>query len=220
MKYIIDHTERPVYLQIYRQIRDDIIEGVFPYNTKLPSKRLLAAEIGVSTITIEHAYSLLCDEGYAEARERSGYFVLFRSTDGFASSDAAFVLPKNHKISTSSYPGFSISILSKTMRKVLTDYYDVLLDESPNTGCLELRNAIKQYLLRNRAMHVDVDQIVIVKGLKYDAKEKTYGGAKIYDPTKGMRVNASAKFETPDKLKLRGTILGVGVTLYWTRIKE
>ena len=68
--------------------------------------------------------------------------------------------------------------------------------------------------------NVDVDQIVIVKGLKYDAKEKTYGGAKIYDPTKGMRVNASAKFETPDKLKLRGTILGVGVTLYWTRIKE
>ena len=167
MKYIIDHTERPVYLQIYRQIRDDIIEGVFPYNTKLPSKRLLAAEIGVSTITIEHAYSLLCDEGYAEARERSGYFVLFRSTDGFASSDAAFVLPKNHKISTSSYPGFSISILSKTMRKVLTDYYDVLLDESPNTGCLELRNAIKRYLLRNRAMHVDADQIVVGSGAEY-----------------------------------------------------
>ena len=68
--------------------------------------------------------------------------------------------------------------------------------------------------------NVDVDQIVIVKGLKYDAEDKTYGGAKIYDPTKGLRVNASAEFETPDKLKLRGTILGMGVTLYWTRIKE
>ena len=45
------------------------------------------------------------------------------------------------------------------------------------------------------------------------------GGAKIYDPTKGLRVNATAEFETADKLKLRGTILGVGVTLYWTRIK-
>ena len=67
--------------------------------------------------------------------------------------------------------------------------------------------------------NVDVDQIVIVKGLKFDAEEKTYGGAKIYDPTKGLKVNASAEFETPDKLKLRGTILGMGVTLYWTRIK-
>ena len=68
--------------------------------------------------------------------------------------------------------------------------------------------------------NVDVDQIVIVKGLKYNPETKKYGGAKIYDPTKGMRVNASAEFETPDRLKLRGTILGVGVTLYWTRIKE
>ena len=65
-----------------------------------------------------------------------------------------------------------------------------------------------------------VDQIVLVKGLKYDAEEKYWGGAKIYDPTKGLKVNATAEFETADKLKLRGTILGMGVTLYWTRIKE
>ena len=68
--------------------------------------------------------------------------------------------------------------------------------------------------------NVDVDKIVIVKGLKYDAAKKQWGGAKIYDPTKGLKVNATAEFETADKLKLRGTILGVGVTLYWTRIKE
>ena len=92
MKYIIDKENRPVYLQIYKQLRDDIIEGAFPYNSKLPSKRLLANEIGVSTITIEHAYALLCDEGYAEARERSGFFVIFRKTDGFASpKDAAHI---------------------------------------------------------------------------------------------------------------------------------
>lgn len=65
-----------------------------------------------------------------------------------------------------------------------------------------------------------VDQIVLVKGLKYDAEEKYWGGAKIYDPTKGLKVNATAEFETADKLKLRGTILGMGVTLYWTRINS
>lgn len=89
MKYVIEKENRPVYLQIYKQLRDDIIEGVFPYNSKLPSKRLLANEIGVSTITIEHAYALLCDEGYAQAQERSGFFVIFRKTDGFASSKNA-----------------------------------------------------------------------------------------------------------------------------------
>lgn len=67
---------------------------------------------------------------------------------------------------------------------------------------------------------VDIDQVVIVKGLRYDSAKKQWGGAKIYDPTKGLKVNATAEFETADKLKLRGTILGVGVTIYWTRIKE
>ena len=68
--------------------------------------------------------------------------------------------------------------------------------------------------------NVPVDQIVLVKGLKYDPESKSWGGAKIYDPTKGLKVNATAEFETADKLKLRGTILGRGVTLYWGRIKK
>ena len=66
---------------------------------------------------------------------------------------------------------------------------------------------------------VDIDKVVLVKGLKYDADDKEWGGAKIYDPTKGMRVNATAEFVEPNKLKLRATILGIGKTLYWTKIK-
>ena len=68
--------------------------------------------------------------------------------------------------------------------------------------------------------NVDVDNILLVEGLRYDAATKMWGGAKIYDPTKGIKVNATAEFETKDKLKLRGTIMGLGVTLYWVRIAE
>ena len=93
MKYTVDRENRPVYLQLYRQLRDDIIGGAFAYDSRLPSKRLLAEETGVSTITVEHAYALLCDEGYAEARERSGYFVIFRPTDGFAAPSAGAGMP-------------------------------------------------------------------------------------------------------------------------------
>jgi len=77
MKYKIDKSTRPVYLQIYKQIKEDIINGNYPFNTKLPSKRLLADETETSTVTVEHAYELLCDEGYVESRERSGFFVVF-----------------------------------------------------------------------------------------------------------------------------------------------
>ena len=53
------------------------------------------------------------------------------------------------------------------MRKVLTDYQDVILEKSPNAGCVELRSALKQYLARNRGIHVDVEQIIIGSGAEY-----------------------------------------------------
>ena len=86
MKYTVDKTNRPYYLQLYRQIRDDIISETYPYGTKLPSKRNLAEETDVSIITVEHAYALLCEEGYVESRARSGFVVIFRKNDGFAAA--------------------------------------------------------------------------------------------------------------------------------------
>lgn len=57
MKYIIEESDRtPAYIQLYRLVRDDIVSGVYPYNSKLPSKRTVAEEMGISTITVEHAY--------------------------------------------------------------------------------------------------------------------------------------------------------------------
>ena len=171
MKYIIDKTKRPVYLQIYKQLKNDIVSGAFPYGSKLPSKRILASEIGVSTITIEHAYALLCEEGYTEARERSGFVVIFKQTDGFASSEehekTVNLTSTNIINNNSSIPSFPVSLLSKTMRKVLSEYQDVILNKSPNLGIIELRNAIKQYLARNRDINVDLDQIVIGAGAEY-----------------------------------------------------
>lgn len=214
MKYIIDKTKRPVYLQLYKQIRDDIIEGVFPFGERLPSQRILAEETGVSVVTAEHAYQLLCDEGYTVSRRRSGYFVAFKKSDGFVRpienstgrpspshiSDfpaflstarrsftadnalsqavpliatlprvgtASLISPPVSPVAPPAYPTFSVSILSKTMRRVLSDYYDVILEKSPNTGCTVLKKAVKSYLARNRGINVEVDQIIIGSGAEY-----------------------------------------------------
>ena len=167
MKYIIDTEKRPVYLQLYGQLRDDIINGVYAYNRKLPSKRNLAEETGVSTITVEHAYALLCDEGYAEGRARSGYIVTFRKDDGFALTARSNPTYQSTYHTEHSYTDFPLSVLSKTMRRVLTEHGDLLLEKSPNLGCTELREAIKSYLLRNRGITVDAEQIVIGSGSEY-----------------------------------------------------
>lgn len=67
--------------------------------------------------------------------------------------------------------------------------------------------------------NVDIDKVVVVKGLKYDKEEKEWNGAKIYDPSKGIRVNVEAEFVEANKLKLFGNIWGIGTTIYWTKIK-
>ncbi len=167
MKYKVDKNSRPVYLQIYKQIKDDIISGNYPYNAKLPSKRLLADETQTSTVTIEHAYALLCEEGYVESRERSGFFVIFRNSDGFALPSAVEIsgskISYEHHIS----PDFPFSILAKTMRNVISDMGEAILEKSQNKGCIELRLAIKHYLSKNRGIHVDIEQIVIGSGAEY-----------------------------------------------------
>ena len=78
MKYKIDkNSKTPIYVQLYEQMKNDIVNGAYEYNTKLPSKRFLSEELKVSVITVEHTYAMLCDEGYADSRERSGYFVTY-----------------------------------------------------------------------------------------------------------------------------------------------
>lgn len=167
MKYRIDKGQGPAYLQIYNQIKEDIVRGVLVHNGKLPSKRLLAEETKTSTITVEHAYGLLCDEGYIEARERSGYFVIFKQTDGFSVAERETVSYVPGKAQTHAYPDFPFSVLSKTMRYVLSVCGESILERSPGEGRVELRDALARYLARNRGISVTSEQIIIGSGAEY-----------------------------------------------------
>ena len=84
-----DETKRPAYLKIYEVLRGDITSGAYAPGERVPSKRTMAEQTDTSVITVEHAYDLLIDEGYIEARERSGYFVCYRSEDAFPVGDAS-----------------------------------------------------------------------------------------------------------------------------------
>ena len=54
----------PLYQQIYSLIANYIITGRLKAGDRLPSKRALSTQLGVSVITIQGAYDMLCDEGY------------------------------------------------------------------------------------------------------------------------------------------------------------
>lgn len=165
MNYIIEKKNgAPAYLQLYQQLRQDIVAGSYPTHSRLPSKRLLSQELGISVITVEHAYALLCEEGYAEARERSGFFVVYREDTPFQPPAERSAAPRP---SHSAAIDFPFSVWAKTMRRVISERGEALLVKSPNNGCAELREAIAAYLGRSRGIHVKPGQIVIGSGAEY-----------------------------------------------------
>ncbi len=167
MNLVLDPTmKKPAYLQLYEAFAREIVNGAYPFGARLPSKRTVAAETGVSVITVEHAMELLCDEGYVEARQRSGCFVTYR-TDDFTGVPAVKQTPGPKPMAQVPAEAFPYSVYARTVRKVLLDYDRQLLARSPNDGCEALRLELCAYLLRSRGIAVKPEQIIIGSGAEY-----------------------------------------------------
>lgn len=106
--------------------------AIIPSARGCRSKRQLAEEEGLSVITVEHAYALLTDEGYLEARRRSGHYVQFHDTDGFVPS--APVRPA--AVPAGERADFPFSVLSRVMRRVISEYGEQLLEKARTTAAM------------------------------------------------------------------------------------
>lgn len=96
------------------------------------------------------------------------------TTDAIAPdlSDAAELheisdIPIRGPIVTPEQEQFPYNILARTARKVLTEYGESLMERSPNSGTVLLRETIAQYLARSRRMNVSPEQIIIGSGSEY-----------------------------------------------------
>lgn len=171
MRYTINKSdEEPIYIQLYKQIKADIINGVYQYKSKLPSKRLTAEELGISIISVEHAFELLCDEGYAESKERSGYFVTYNTDEFFLGAkekNNANRSSENIVSNDDTHIDLPFSSFAKTMRRVLSEKGEKILVKSPNKGCFELQKAVSDYLKRFRGINVLPERIIIGSGAEY-----------------------------------------------------
>lgn len=58
----------PVYRQIYQRIKDAVVQGALLPDTRVPSVRALASEVGVARGTVENAYAQLIAEGFLQSR--------------------------------------------------------------------------------------------------------------------------------------------------------
>ncbi len=155
----------PAYLRLYETLRRQIISGEFSPGARLPGKRPLAEQYGVSVLTVAHALDLLSEEGYISVRERSGCYASYRSSgdfpgpeSGFSSSDPA------DQPSSADVEGFPFSVLARAMRRVIQDQESGLMRKPPNQGLPSLRQALSHYLARSRGISASQDQIVIGAG--------------------------------------------------------
>ena len=66
---------KPIYEQIYNQIKAQIISGAVSEGESLPSIRFLAKELKISVITTKRAYDELEKDGYIYTIAGKGSFV-------------------------------------------------------------------------------------------------------------------------------------------------
>ncbi|MDY5577166.1 MAG: PLP-dependent aminotransferase family protein [Lachnospiraceae bacterium] len=167
-----------LYEYLYKCIRQDILNGTLTAGTKLPSKRTFAANLNISTITVENAYAQLLAEGYIYSIPKKGYYVSEiipePVRDGQVSEQQHSTLPQNNPSyftdighNQTNPENFPFTIWAKLMREIIIDKSRELMTNPPCGGIPELREAISGHLLQFRGIHVSPEQIIIGAGTEY-----------------------------------------------------
>ena len=72
----------PLYRQLYEMLLGEIRRAGLAPGERLPSRRALAAHLGLSINTVDSAYQMLVAEGYVQAVPKSGYYVCPQGVSG------------------------------------------------------------------------------------------------------------------------------------------
>ncbi len=171
-----------LYDQLYRLIREDILTGRLAASEKLPSKRTLARNMGISTVTVETAYGKLEAEGYIFSRPKRGYYVSEIDLEGLGAPlpvRTDLPSPDGEEEKGADRPLYDLSgsavrpdlfpftAWARCIRSVMAERDPELLERPPGQGLPALRRAIAGYLLEFRGLEADPSQIVVGAGTEY-----------------------------------------------------
>lgn len=173
----------PIYIQIYRQIKNDIINGNISAKSKLYSVRSLSQELNVSVNTIRMAYKLLQNEGYIKSQPKSGYIVvdiqkyhINRNPNNKmvkVNQQRNSIIEENHIEYDFTYQRMSMELfpvmkwLKYTKEALLGPDVYKMGQYNDMKGELELREEIRKYLAVSRGVNCDVGQIIVCSGIQH-----------------------------------------------------
>lgn len=164
----------PLYQQLYSYITAEITAGRLAAGEKLPSKRRLAADLGVSVSTVDTAYQMLTAEGYVKAKPKSGFTVLhIEMLKPPAQSVPCVPKEKPHtewqfdfdtgSVDTRLFP---FKTWARIQRETVTGHPE-LLNHGARQGDENLRSVIAKYLRAYRGVLCATEQIVVGAGIEY-----------------------------------------------------
>src|ERR1700755_2612687 len=93
------------YLQVARTLRKEIVDGVYPVGSQLPTEHELCARFAVSRYTVREAPRRLRDDNLVASRPRAGTLVVPRMTSNSYAQD---VMSINDLLAFASGAQFSI----------------------------------------------------------------------------------------------------------------
>ena len=182
-----------IYIHLYKCIRQDILEGTLKAQEKLPSKRMLAKNLGISLITVENAYAQLAVEGYIYSEPRRGYFVSTLQQAPATKQPQPLLTPKQPaqevppllSFAKSSVPPdtFPYNTWARLLRNTLTSADEhALISDTATGGVLPLRKALAKHLYQFRGLNVAPEQIIIGSGTQtlYNLIVQLLGRSHIY----------------------------------------
>ncbi len=167
------NSKKPLYEQLYDYIASEIREKNFIENERMPSKKSLAKQLGISVNTVETAYSILTDEGYIRSVPRSGYYVCrvempvgdrnIEYTEEKKTARKYRTDFRTNAVDIASFPYSTWIKLSKEVMYTSPEY----LNAGDVKGDYELRGSIAKYLHEFRGVNCSPAQIVVGAGIEY-----------------------------------------------------
>ena len=168
--FIAKNSKVPLFVQLKMAIINDIKTGKYENMQKLPSRRVLAKELGLSTTTVNNAYQALVDEGYAITIDRSGFFV--KSNIHIEEYDD-IVWEKNKNCSYNfSYNNcetinINTILLKSFERQLRNNKFSDLSRHGNKRGEMDFRIAIAKFLRNRRNINCQISDIFLGAGLQY-----------------------------------------------------
>lgn len=171
---------KPLFEQVYEYVWNRIERGEWKEHEKLPSVRMLAAELNVHRLTVFKAYQLLKDAKKVYVKDKSGYYVHPGSKMPFDDLEYPIVssyVTKSHLSEIHRVPAtyqFSYALIdpnllpnrysSELVKEVFDLYPKVLSCYSPVQGDEELREMLSRFFTGKHQFHLSADDILITSG--------------------------------------------------------